>query len=443
MRSQLKPKSAFALAVGFLVLSGALAGITIFKLYTSENWVRHSYQILLELGQLQSNLSRLGRDRRAFLDSADGRFTGDFSEARGEVSAELASLRNLTADNSVQQTNCSGLEDSVDRRVEMLEESIQLGGSANSDQQRQFTDEVVNSAFETGATCDRMEQIEQDLLEKRQTITSTLFVAILCILVLTFCLSLFMFRLHYGLLSRELDDRKLAEQSAQALSVALMRLQDEERRKFSRELHDSLGQILICAKMLADQMTQGSPDDTRLIDLTATLEDALKETRTLSHLLHPPLLDEIGFAAAAKWFIESYSKRTGIAVTFDCPSELSQLPKSLELVMFRVLQESLTNVHRHSRSATADVRVSVTNQIVSLEVTDNGIGIPPQKLAAFLSQGTGVGVGLAGMKERVKEQGGTLSVRTGSGGGTVVSVKFTSQAPFLGVESAVAVKKNA
>src|ERR1700677_4678795 len=121
MRSQLKPKSAFALAVGFMVLSGALAGITISKLYTSEKWVRHSYQILLELGQLQSNLSRLGRDRRAFLDSGDSRFTRDFSEAREEVAVELANVRALTADNSIQRTNCSRLEDSVNKRLETLQ----------------------------------------------------------------------------------------------------------------------------------------------------------------------------------------------------------------------------------------------------------------------------------------------------------------------------------
>jgi len=438
MRFQLRPKRVFILAAGFLAFSAALAGVTIYKLYSSEKWVRHTYQILLELGQLQSNLSKLGRDRRAFLDSADGRYVTDFSETREQIAIELQNVRALTLDNPEQLANCSLLDDSINARLKMLENSIQVGGSANSEVQRQYTDEVVNSGFEAGAITDRMTQIERDLLEKRQTITSTLFLTILCILISTFCLSVFTFWLYYRLLSKELDERKAAERSAQSLSVALMRVQDDERRKFSRELHDSLGQILVCAKMLADQVSNEVPGDARLIDLIATLQDALKETRTLSHLLHPPLLDEMGFAAAAKWFIDNFSQRTGIAVVFDCPSELPKLPNRLEFVMFRVLQECLTNVHRHSRSTTAQVSVSVKDQTAGLEVRDNGVGIPRDKLEAFLSTGTGVGVGLAGIKQRVKEQGGTLSVRSDSGSGTVVSVSFTSSTPFTAASSVAA-----
>jgi signal transduction histidine kinase len=437
MRFQLRPKRVFILAAGFLAFSAALAGVTIYKLSSSEKWVRHTYQILLELGQLQSNLSKLGRDRTAFLDSADGRYVTDFSETRRQIAIELQNVTALTVDNPEQQANCSLLYDSVNGRLKMLADSIQVGGSASSEAQRQYTDEAVNSGFETGAITDRMTQIEQNLLEKRQTITSTLFLTILSILVSTFCLSVFTFWLYYRLLSKELDERKAAERSAQSLSIALMRVQDDERRKFSRELHDSLGQILVCAKMLADQVSNEVPGDARLIELIATLQDALKETRTLSQLLHPPLLDEMGFAAAAKWFIDNFSQRTGIAVVFDCPSELPKLPNRLEFVMFRVLQECLTNVHRHSRSTTAQVSVSVKDQIAGLEVRDNGVGIPREKLEAFLFTGTGVGVGLAGIKQRVKEQGGTLSVRSDSGG-TVVSVSFTSSTPFTAASSVAA-----
>src|ERR1700728_3956917 len=174
MRFQLRPKRVFILAAGFLALSAALEGVTIYKLYSSEKWVRHTYQILLELGQLQSNLSKLGRDRRAFLDSADGRYVTDFSETRRQIAIELQNVRALTVDNPAQQANCSLLDDSVNARSRMLEDSIQVGGSANTEAQRQYTDEVVNSGFETGAITDRMTQIEHDLLEKRQTITSTL-----------------------------------------------------------------------------------------------------------------------------------------------------------------------------------------------------------------------------------------------------------------------------
>jgi signal transduction histidine kinase len=424
MLTPLKPKSVLILAIGLMVMGASLAGFTIAKFYIGEKWVRHTYQVLLEIGQLQTDLSKVGRYRRAFLDSGDAHFVKDFSEARQQLAIELASLHMLTVDNLQQQANCYRLDAVVDKRLETLQESIEAGGSPNTEAQQKFTDEVVRSAFETSAITDGMQRVEESLLEHRRTITASLFTTILIILLAAFCLSIVMFVLNYRMLSKELDDRRIAESNAQSLSAALMRVQDEERRKFSREMHDSLGQVLAGAKMLAGQVSKGLPGDARMPELEAMLEDAVRETRTLSHLLHPPLLDEIGFTSAARWFTDNYSQRTGIAVDFDCPRELPELPKSLELVMFRVMQESLTNVHKHSRSSTAQVRVSVHDQNVSLEVADNGIGIPADMLEAFLSRGTGVGVGLAGIKQRVKEHGGVMSVRSDANSGTVVSVSF-------------------
>jgi signal transduction histidine kinase len=235
--------------------------------------------------------------------------------------------------------------------------------------------------------------------------------------------------MYYRILSAELNERKVAEENAQSLSTALMRVQDEERRKFSRELHDSLGQILVGAKMVAVEVAKAIPGNPAVAELQTILDEALKETRTLSHLLHPPLLDEIGFVSAARWYTESYSERTAIPVDFQCPESLPEIPKNLELVMFRVMQESLTNAHKHSKGTQTTVRVSVRGGSITLDVQDNGIGIPSEKLDSFRAQGVGVGVGLAGMKQRVREQGGSLEISSTRDLGTSVSVTFNLGSP--------------
>jgi len=286
-----------------------------------------------------------------------------------------------------------------------------------------LTSEVVALAFETGAIAAEMQEQEAELLKRRRTITSTLFVGILVVLFAAFCVAIYLFAVYYRLLEGELRERQAAEQNAQALSGALLRVQDEERRKFSLELHDSLGQVLAGCKMIASRMAKKYPSEAQLLELETALGDAINETRTISHLMYPPLLDEMGFISAAKWFTESYAQRTGIAVTFTGPEEIPELAKNLELVMFRVLQEALTNVHRHSRSRKAEVHVERMEQKVALRVKDYGVGIPSEKLAQFRATGTGVGVGLAGMTQRAKEQGGTLRVVSDSTG-TVVSVVF-------------------
>jgi signal transduction histidine kinase len=266
-----------------------------------------------------------------------------------------------------------------------------------------------------------MKDVEAQLLERRATLTSRLFFTVLAILALVFFLSILLLFTYYQRLKRELIQRTNAEANAQRLSVLVMTMQDEERRKFSRELHDSLGQNLTAAKILADQLIRKHPGEKGLQELQAIVTETLTETRTISHLLHPPLLDEMGFATAARWFIEGYAKRTGIRVDVHIPEEPQRLPRVLELTLFRVLQETMTNIHRHSKSKNAEVSYSVTSDTVSLCVCDFGVGISPEKLAAFGADGSKVGIGLAGMRERVREQGGMLDVKSGSNGTTVVA----------------------
>ncbi len=226
-----------------------------------------------------------------------------------------------------------------------------------------------------------------------------------------------MFEFHYRLLSRELRESAARQKglNLHQLSGQLMRVQDEERRRLSRELHDGLGQNLVAAKMAADSLVGKYRGEPRLGEIAAVLSDSLSQTRTISYLLHPPLLDEIGFASAARWFIEGYSTRTGLEVSADIPAETERLPRRWSWCCSGFCRRRSRNIHRRGGSASADVSVCLAPGEVSLVVRDYGQGIPSETLANF-GNGTHMGVGLAGMKERVRELGGKLEIRSQSSG---------------------------
>ncbi len=207
------------------------------------------------------------------------------------------------------------------------------------------------------------------------------------------------------------------------LSARLLHIQDEERRRIARELHDSLGQYLTAAKInldiLTSSPTSGSPE--MLTEARVLIAEALAETRTLSHLLHPPLLDEAGFDSAARWYVDGFAKRSGIRVELHIAPELQRLTSAVEIALFRVLQESLTNVHRHSGSESVEIQLCRVEEAIELHVIDHGRGLPADVLHRFETTGTNTGVGLAGMRERVKELGGQLHVRSTSKGTAVIA----------------------
>lgn len=199
------------------------------------------------------------------------------------------------------------------------------------------------------------------------------------------------------------------------LTISLLQSQDEERRRFGRNLHDSIGQYLTIIKMNLDVMSGlGENDLTRpelLSQCLNAVEACLKETRTISYLLHPPLLDEAGFESAARWYVDGFAQRGGIQATLNFPEKMERLPRSVELALFRILQESLTNVHRHSGSPTVEIGIEVDAEIVSLVVRDAGRGIPQHVMEQFRESGT-AGIGLAGMRERLADLGGELRVQS-------------------------------
>lgn len=205
----------------------------------------------------------------------------------------------------------------------------------------------------------------------------------------------------------------------QELSTKLLRSQDEERRKIARELHDSIGQQLVYAKMSVETINKGvttEKESQTLSHVAEALDRCLTETRTISYLLHPPFLETVGFRSAAKWYLEGFAERSGIRVNLNMPAEQKRsLRGNIELVLFRILQESLTNVHRHSKSASVDVRLEVNGSEVVLEVRDHGKGISDEVLERFRTTGDGAGVGLSSMRERVNELGGRLEIQSDEG----------------------------
>ena len=223
-------------------------------------------------------------------------------------------------------------------------------------------------------------------------------------------------------INTDITARKHAENAARSLSGRILTLQDDERRRIARGLHDSLGQYLAALKMQLSLLSMSNGDEPHLIEQANEIIDrCITETRTISHLLHPPLLDEAGFGSAARWFVEGFAQRSGIAVDLSLPPNLRRLHSDVEIALFRALQEAMTNVHRHSGSPKADIRVSMEPTHIRLDVQDYGQGIPDEVLRQ-MNQGAGkTGVGIAGMRERVRELGGYMAITSGSHG-TLLSV---------------------
>ncbi len=219
---------------------------------------------------------------------------------------------------------------------------------------------------------------------------------------------------------RDIRERKKAKRSLRQLSWRLLRMQDEERRRLARELHDSAAQTVAALAMNLSLLTQTGgtmPEEKRAALLADSLQlagDTVRDLRTQAYLLHPPLLDERGLNAALRWFVDGFTQRSGIAVEFEIAAEFPRLHEQLEMTIFRIIQESLSNVRRHAKSATASVRVTREGGWVTLEIRDRGCGMPG-------GDSDGMGVGIAGMRERLLQLGGMLTIARNDPGTAVIA----------------------
>ena len=235
-------------------------------------------------------------------------------------------------------------------------------------------------------------------------------------------------------LNSDVTEKRVSEGRLRKLSSYLIRVQDEERRRIARELHDSTGQKLTFVKMGLDSLSKQTDLERHASTLSESLkfiDEAIQEIRTLAQLLHPPLLDEAGLAMATRWLVEGFAKRSGVAVNLVLPAALGRFPQNVEIALFRIIQEALNNIHRHSRADKAEIEITETTDSVTLRVFDNGKGFrsePSEESPPF-------GVGIQGMRERLTQLGGTLEIASGKKGttltATVPSLSELSTSSFL------------
>ncbi len=423
MSSTNKANAALGAALIFLLLSTCAACFAFLRLRTSQHWVQHTREVQVALHRFATTASKAGRLRAQYVDLGDESLLSKQAETVVATRSALATIQRLTSDNPTQQASFRQLSDTTERRVTFLDQSIQLkrAGQSTLEAQNAITRQITAVADDSDQILDAMNDEEQRLLAQREQREANSFDITAGVLASSLFCALVLFLIHHQLLSDQVRERVRAEAAQRALSARLLTLQDQERRRFARELHDSVGQHLAAMKMALSILQTKVPNENLVQDCLRLADDSISETRTISHLLHPPLLDEAGLNSAARWFVEGFAGRSGIDVHLEIQDGQSRFSEAIELVLFRVLQEGLTNIHRHSGAKRADVNLSTAGNEVRLRIRDYGRGLPEEVLQDFMVEGASRGVGLAGMKERVREVGGQLELSSTSAGSEILA----------------------
>jgi signal transduction histidine kinase len=418
-----------ALAMVLLIATGVVGLVTVEKMNASRELVLHTYLVRGLLKDLRADIGESHANFDLYLLSRNPDEARDLERQTKEQLTTLRDLRDLTSDNPRQQKRFSEFGDLLNEDIKQLHdciEAVSCVGTSPPVKTDQMT--LITARRRTmSAMLQNMEDEEAHLLQERLQTWDYLFIRIVITLIGSFILALILLIYSFNLLVREIERRKLLErvekkntESYRMLSARILELQDVERRKIARELHDSVGQFLAGLKLNLGRLQRregelSQPSRGLLSESLELTDRATTEVRTISHLLHPPLLDELGFHSAARWYTEGFAKRSGIQAELELTEVVERLPKEIELALFRVLQESLTNVHRHAKASRVDIRVHCTDDEVTLSVCDNGQGIYEGVLERFRAGEAG-GIGLAGMRERLAELGGTLEVESGPTG---------------------------
>lgn len=412
------------LVVVTIAALGALAFFTERDIVASRDLVIHTYQVRTQVNDLQLELLQL--EQNSSLERSRSGF-GQHSRSLAEKARRaFDALRRLTTDNASQQVRLNQLEPLMSVVIsaaevrtgdkQSFEATYRSSLSAQGQQEDQISQIMAN-----------MDDEEEALLAERLKAWDHLFHRNVVMLAMAVSVATVMLVYNFWLLlgevirTKDREERVRANaQSYRLMSARILELQDSERRRIARELHDSVGQFLVGLKINLSQMQSVKGEKSaKLLRETLDLTDyALQEVRTISHLLHPPLLEELGFISAARWYVDEYGKRSQIHVSLRIENSIGRLPREIEVALFRVLQESLTNVYRHAAARSVDIGIAAENGFVVLTVADDGKGIPLDVLSRFDS-GAAPGIGLAGMRERLAEFGGTMHVHSSSEGSVV------------------------
>lgn len=415
-------------AMLLLAATGALGLITVQRLQSGRELVLHTYRVRGLLKDLRADIGESHAGFDLYLLSRNPNEARDLEQESSDQLQAFDELLRLSRDNPEQQARLEEFRQLLQKDIDQLRECVAhtncLGTSASSK-----TDEtaVISARRRTMSDMLRnMEDIEAQLLQGRLAMLDRLYLRLVIILVGSFLLAVILLGYNIQLLFKEIERRKELEdiekrnaESYRMLSGRILELQDLERRKIARELHDSVGQFLAGLKLnlsrLQRRETESSQNRSLLTESIDLTERAITEVRTISHLLHPPLLDELGFQSAARWYVEGFAKRSGMQVELKVMETAERLAREVELALFRVLQESLTNVHRHANASRVDIEMKCPQDKVILSVRDNGNGISRSVLEKFRARQAG-GIGLAGMRERLAELGGWLELESGPNG---------------------------
>ena len=464
---QMKVGIAFGVALVGIIALGGLQYRTGSRLDEDNQRLSHTEEGLRQLATLRNALNRADGSAQSFVITGDSSYLTPYTQATAAIRDLLQSLRKLTADNAGQQRRLDSLELLENSSIRALQDEIDARktGTVAAKKLLPLESSIRKATSDVRLTIEDMEAEETALLRQRneaaqranhQTNLLILFASLTAFVLLGAAGMALYFDMRargqadasrikaYDALQRaneelekEVAERRQAElrlqdseQSLRELSLRLLRSQDEERRRIARELHDNAGQYLAAIGMALDAARNAAQNFPAL--LIRKLEEAseitkvcIKEVRTVSYLLHPPLLEELGLASAVRWYVEGFSGRSGIRVQIEMPEELGRLGNDVELVLFRVLQESLTNIHRHSGSRTATIRIGMDSQYASLEVQDQGKskGKSNGKSNPNVSaDGFRPGIGITGMGERVKDLAGVLTIASDESGTLVKAV---------------------
>ena len=407
----------------FLLTMGALITYhTVGRLLDAQRWVAHSYDVQSALANVTPVIARASRTRREYVESGDPAQLTEYQALAANSLQSVALIRQLTADNPLQQSYCNRLEMLVRERLGIMQKSIdqKQHGESTLETEARNTQDLTRAANEGDLLILQMQQLEEQLLSERRSKSQALFRQEIVLITAAFFVAVLLLSLHYYLLNRELGRRQRAEESLRRLNVRLLEMQDAERRRVSRELHESIGQYLSGVKMSLEVVRKSIPQNALLAECVTILDKSIAETRSISQLLHPPILDEIGFASAARWYVDGFSQRSGVRVGMNFPKNFGRLPGDVELALFRVLQESLTSLHWHARSSNIEIAIRLGRGAIEMSLRSAGEVNADSDDGAHNGY-TGLGLGIEGIRERVRDLGGQLKVQSDESGTLILT----------------------